>query len=355
MAGRGGLPQSLSAFVSAGFSAGHQYPVTDGEDGGGGVDSVETTRTYNLYGLRISSPWPLPAVEEAKRASHDVEFIEGSAPLFCDLGLQKDDAGSASWRLDYKRLPSGGDYLRWAGLFEFLVSSNGCQIVGRPLAPCSLESFTTYLAGPVLSFALLRRCEEPLHATAVVVDGQAIGFLGDSGYGKSSLAAAFVAAGYRLLTDDLLVLRPEGSGLVAFPGPQRIKLVPHVARRFLGSGASGPLLLSGASKQVIPLPASLTQVSPVPLKGLYALAPPRADPQNQPVSRHMTSRKACMTLLANTFNSSVVEPERLSRQLAFATRVAGAVAVRSLSRVDGVAFLPRLRDAILADLTSCRS
>ncbi|MFB3074256.1 MAG: hypothetical protein ACE1Z6_03640, partial [Candidatus Methylomirabilales bacterium] len=105
------------------------------------------------------------------------------------------------------RLPDGSDYLRWSGLFEFLVSADGRRIACRELECASPESFQTYLIGQVLSFALVKRGIEPLHSTTVVIDGKAVAFLGDSGYGKSSLGAAFLQAGYPLLTDDLLVLK----------------------------------------------------------------------------------------------------------------------------------------------------
>ena len=52
---------------------------------------------------------------------------------------------------------------------------------------------------------------------------QAVAFLGDNAFGKSSLAACFLAAGARLLTDDLLVLHESSDRVLAYPGPPRIK------------------------------------------------------------------------------------------------------------------------------------
>ena len=66
------------------------------------------------------------------------------------------------------------------------------------------------MLGQALSFALIERGFEPLHGTAVVVDGVAAVFLGGSGCGKSSLAASFLATGHRVLTDDLLIVQPSG-------------------------------------------------------------------------------------------------------------------------------------------------
>ena len=85
------------------------------------------------------------------------------------------------------------------------------------------------MLGQALSFALVRQGFEPLHATVVVVDDHAVAFLGGNAFGKSSLAACFLEAGYRLLTDDLLILRESSDRILAYPGPPRIKLFPKIA------------------------------------------------------------------------------------------------------------------------------
>ena len=94
------------------------------------------------------------------------------------------------------------------------------------------------MLGQALSFALVKQRFEPLHATVVVVDDQAVAFLGDNASGKSSLAACFLEAGYRLLTDDLLMLQESSNRVLAYPGPPRLKLFPKIASRFLGRTAN---------------------------------------------------------------------------------------------------------------------
>ena len=61
---------------------------------------------------------------------------------------------------------------------------------------------------------------EPLHATVVVVSGEAVAFLGESGYGKSSLAASFLDSGHQLLTDDLLILRASAGRVLGPHGSE---------------------------------------------------------------------------------------------------------------------------------------
>lgn len=58
-----------------------------------------------------------------------------------------------------------------------------------------------------------------LHASAVArPDGGVVAFLGTSGAGKTTTARAFARAGWRLVCEDKLVLRPDGERLVSVIG-----------------------------------------------------------------------------------------------------------------------------------------
>src|SRR5207249_3480420 len=146
------------------------------------------------------------------------------------------DRRSDSW-YRYASLRDGSIYVRWDTIGEFLVAADGCRITCRRVEASSPESFQVYMLGQALSFALVKQRFEPLHATVVVVNDRAVAFLGENGSGKSSLAACFVDAGHRLLTDDLLIVQERSNRLLAFPGPARIKLFPQIAGRFLGGVA----------------------------------------------------------------------------------------------------------------------
>ena len=253
----------------------------------------------------------------------------------------------------YARLPDGSDYLRWSGLFEFLVSADGRRIGCRCLNGTSPEAFHTYLLGQVISYSLLKLGIEPLHSTSVVVDGGVAAFLGDCGYGKSSLGAAFLQAGHPLLTDDLLVLQAEGDRFVAHPGPPRIKLFPEVARYLLGERAAGVPMNNCTPKMVIPLEGNgrAPIKKTAPLRSVYILAPPPVRSHRRDVViRNLSRRNACIQLLRNTFNTVVTEPDRLRRQFDLASRIAGAVPVKMLSYPRSLDRLPEVREAVYSDL-----
>ncbi|HMD34042.1 MAG TPA: hypothetical protein VKH42_03690 [Vicinamibacterales bacterium] len=302
--------------------------------------------------MRVRSQWPLPYRAPAGEGLGEIGLLRGSTVRFTSAV----DAARATGRdertwLRGIDLEDGQTYLRWTNRFEFLVSPDGRSIEARPLNGESVEAFHTYLLGPALSFALLKQGFDPLHATTVAIDGAAVGFLGDAGYGKSSLAAAFLRIGHRLLTDDLLVLSPCRDGFIAHPGPPRIKLSPKIARGVLGPAARGVRMTAAAPKLVIPLGERQAANSAVPLRALYVIAPPERGQSRSGVTiRRVSKRHACLALLRNAFNTAVGNRQRLSRQFAFAVSVAASVPIKRIAYPRAIAQLARAREAILEDL-----
>jgi hypothetical protein len=68
-----------------------------------------------------------------------------------------------------------------------------------------------------------------LHASVVEVNGEAIGFLGHIGAGKSSLAAAFYSLGHRLVADDNAAIQIIDGQPIVTPGYPSVKLFPEIA------------------------------------------------------------------------------------------------------------------------------
>jgi hypothetical protein len=246
--------------------------------------------------------------------------------------------------------PDGSFYILWPDLFEFLVSPDGRRITYNPLPQASRVAFETYLLSQVLSYSLLKLGYAVLHATSVIVEGEALALLGQSGYGKSSLAAAFLQAGYGVLSDDLLVLVETPKGILIAPGPPRIKLFPEIAERFLpfpiNSAAMNPL----TKKSVIPIPEAHSRRAPALLRALYKLPCPSARrPRSKVRIWRLGEKAAFMELLASAFSPRMVESPRLRGQFETTARLLTMVPVRRLSYQRGLENLPQVRDAILAD------
>lgn len=310
---------------------------------------------YCMYGLRLRSQWPFPyLITEDSRLpeTEEIELFEGSVSLFSKA---QNEAAKRSRReewLQYLRLSDGSDYLRWSGLFEFLISADGSRIAGSPLSETSWEAFHTYLFGQVLSFALLKKGIEPLHSTSVVINGKAVSFMGDCSYGKSSLGAAFLHSGHSLLTDDLLVVQEEDHGFTAYPGTPRIKLFPKIARSMLGREIKGVPMNKFTRKLIIPLNGRQFFKAAAPLKVIYVLTPPAAGSRQERVTiRKLSQRRAFLKLLKNTFNAVIIEPERLKRQFNMAVRLSANIPIKSLSYPRYLPCLQKVVESIVLDLT----
>jgi hypothetical protein len=73
----------------------------------------------------------------------------------------------------------------------------------------------------------------PLHASALEVNGGCVLFAGDSGSGKSTVAAAFHRRGYRLAADDICAISLDDEGHpVVHPGYRHLKLWADAVDRF---------------------------------------------------------------------------------------------------------------------------
>jgi hypothetical protein len=88
------------------------------------------------------------------------------------------------------------------------------------------------VTGPATAAILYQRGITPLHASAVAIENDVLGFLAASGVGKSSLAAYLVDGGAELVTDDVLVLSREHDAIFALPGSRRLRLDEDSRRRF---------------------------------------------------------------------------------------------------------------------------
>lgn len=114
--------------------------------------------------------------------------------------------------------------LRFHGACDIQVSADLAEAVVRPAlgAPAGIESVLA--AGALLAFQLYQRGHLVLHASAVDLGESALAFVGQSGMGKSTMAAVMCAAGARLITDDVLRVDDESGTPLARLGATEIRL-----------------------------------------------------------------------------------------------------------------------------------
>jgi hypothetical protein len=306
-----------------------------------------------VYGVSIASEVPLPLPEVVVPIQPPLFKIEIRALPRREETLVSSDLQAqctASSAFAYGQFADGSNYVRWSNVGEARISKDGCSIICHPLDGGASESLHVYLLGQALSFALVKNGFEPLHATAVVVDNRAVVFLGNCGSGKSTLAGAFVRAGYRLLTDDLLLLQNTSRGFLAYPGAPCIKLFPEMARTFITDTGEAVTMNSNTEKLIIRLENSVACPQAIPLTAIYDL---RSKTTGDTVTIAALSKKeAFLCLLSSAFNYFIDDSSRLCRQFDFARSIVSATGVKALCYPRVVDHVSAVVRSILSDILS---
>ncbi len=133
----------------------------------------------------------------------------------------------------------GGYLLRFPQLADFQVSADACTVTCVPVPEVPEGTARHLYLNQVLPLVLSKLGKLVFHASAVEIGSGAVAFVGESGRGKSTLAASFAVSGCRFLTDDGLVVKPSGEGFAALPSHPSIRLwddseaalIPPAARR----------------------------------------------------------------------------------------------------------------------------
>ncbi|WP_445001055.1 hypothetical protein [Halomonas mongoliensis] len=181
-------------------------------------------RLYSTYGLTIASQLELPELAPLASSGHpDVRIELGELPD--RLEEAEAEAGTPWLQCSH----SGCQFLL-DSIARFRVEQGRRIRIERRLAPergatVAEGDLRVYLLGSALGALLHQRHWLPLHISAVQTPAGIWGFTGDSGAGKSTLAAwLHYRYGWKLVSDDVGVIKPEEALPTLYPGPPRLKL-----------------------------------------------------------------------------------------------------------------------------------
>jgi hypothetical protein len=303
-------------------------------------------KAYSIYGIKVWSSAALPC--PPWRGGDDgaqVRLIEAGAREIATASATPPSSveGDSFWQYQY--FADGALRAAWREHFEFFVAGDGSKVLWRRLARVPDEVLFTYLLNQVLSECLAARGVESLHASAVVVQGGAVALLGDSGFGKSTLAAGMMRAGHALLTDDVLVLEFKGSRVLAQPSLARLKLHPDGTEAFFGARASLPMN-TFTDKKILRLQRAEHAARRVPLRALFVL--PSATRATRVGIRRASERRASIELMRSRFTVAPRGARRRAQQFRFVCRLARTVPVWLLSYPRRLDMLPQVVASVLA-------
>jgi len=215
---------------------------------------------------------------------------------------------------------SQGLLLKTAGCNDFLVAPHGDTItkIGSQgeFGPLDRQ----VIIGPALVLALALRGTWCLHASAVIYNENLLVFLGESGQGKSSLAASLaVQAPWRLAADDILPVTMGKEDLIAWPHFPQLKL---------------PL-------DAQPAPALPEQI---PVRSVCILTDVNEDAQ--PALELLPAGQAVEALLSHTAGTRLFPPPLLAQHLAFCSAAAPRLPFYRLAYPHRWESLPVIRNLL---------
>jgi hypothetical protein len=203
-----------------------------------------------------------------------------------------------------------GYLLRFPDLADFEVSADGCAVRCWP-APSISEATVQHLyLNQVLPLVLSKLGKLVFHASAVEIDGVAVAFMGESGRGKSTLAASFATGGFRFLTDDGLMVEACGDGYRIMPSHPSIRLWQDSEAALIAPDTPTAPTLEFTSKSRFLAGETIPFCdSPRPLRRVYFLGDGSAP---EVMFQRMRPAEALIELVKHSFLLDIEEREMLA-------------------------------------------
>ncbi len=228
------------------------------------------TNLYHIFGLDIESAIPLPAApitgHSGKRLP-DIVIQYGNPPDHL--------ANPQSRGRHYQARP--GEFLLHVDSVAHYYVRDGRHIEVAPEPGVKDESVLIYLLGSAFGALLHQRNILVLHAGAIEIKGRSVLFTGDSGIGKSTLAAGFHKRGYPFLADDVCAVGMINLQPAVIPGFPRLKLWADVLTKLEHNKDQLKSVRWTKGMDKYFLPVDPVHRSPVLLKSVFVLETAKSD------------------------------------------------------------------------------
>lgn len=305
---------------------------------------------YEIHGLVVESEIALQAALAEPSAEPDYRVRVGppvdcppSPPPGTILGGFGDD-GFGYWVTQDPGTP-GLWTIRYAGICEAAIDRDARTLRVHGAIGGEPGMVPVFLEGSLLAHVLAAEGLLALHASAVEWGDEALAIVGPSGWGKSTLAALFCAAGARLVADDALRVDVNGSSATCFPGSRRLRL--REASAPLGHAIEEAALSETVDGRTAVRPVGVVD-EPLALKA--ALIPqPSREAERLEVDR-LRPTEAVQELLSYPRLTRWQTPEQIGRLFQLTTDVVGAVPVYRATIPWGPPFSPGLAEELLASM-----
>jgi hypothetical protein len=237
-----------------------------------------------------------------------------------------------------------GYLLRFPGLADFEVSADGFDVKAYPLPGTDGPTTEHLYINQIVPLAMSRQGLPAFHASVVTVPGGAVAFVGQSGRGKSTLAASFALGGAEFLTDDALFMEEIDGRCRVLPSHASLRLWEDSVDALIGTKIprAGPISYTNKARLLAGdgLPYSETART---LLAAYVLEPQGSTTVS---IQALTGVERFVAWLGNSFLLDIEDRELLERHFEWTHRISSIVPTFTLDYPRDYAFLPTVRNAI---------
>jgi hypothetical protein len=231
-----------------------------------------TIAPYTIAGRAIESEIPLPELlSRPVRGADALQIRLGRVrPAARTVVAQEWLADGRLWRVVFGA--EEGYLFHFPELAVFRTSRDAARVEVFPEPEIPHETLRHLLLDQVLPYLAPAWGADVFHASGVATPSGAIGFLGATGRGKSTLAAAFARRGDAVLSDDCFCLEESSGGFRARPWYPGLRLWPENPEAGLGRADGSLEVAHYTRKKRFRAPG--LGVGDTPVRGIYLLEAP---------------------------------------------------------------------------------
>lgn len=309
--------------------------------------------TYLMSDLVVESTVELPELPRATSAAECRFELLPPAELegTCDWYQQWPTPQTGAPWLQMAR-SERGYLLRFPEFADFSLTADAFAISCTPRPDIPVGTIRHLLLNQVLPLVLSHRGRVVLHASCVERGGVGFAFAGESGRGKSTLAASFAQNGATLVTDDCLVVRRQDDGSVfAVPSYSGVRLWESSATALFSKTADAQCVAHYTDKLRIADTERLAfRTEPVPLRRIYFIT--AQDGQSDVRISALPPQSVFTSILRCGFILDLKNEGALRRQFEAVAALTQLIDCKSITYPRSFEALPSVRERILLDIAT---
>jgi hypothetical protein len=190
-----------------------------------------------------------------------------------------------------------------------------------------------------------------LHASAVTLEnGKSVAFLGNSGFGKSTLVSSFHRHGARLINDDCILLECGDNGVTVIGGLVGIRLFPDSVNAVFTEASGFTNYTPYTDKQQLFLKDQVGEEAQEPcvLDAMFLLNDPKDKSADKISIQPVSGSEAMMAMIYSAFSLDPSDKKLMVRNFRNVGRTIGeTLRIHSLRYPRDHGLLPQVRAAVI--------